>query len=320
VSEEVLFNPDLPLASIDTEEGLVEIKKLGRMRRAVYNTFYRLLKVPEPLAMFLPRPRKIHVNNSELDSFSTIVAVAKGNFSSIVGGSLVHEAAHAHQNPKLKPLNSEGERKTSERMWQSYHENPDLRFTEAIALKLRSRDLAILQETQAYILEYSLTGGSDIYPADAVVELKKNSVKDGIDLGEVTLLGIPLSRYSENGYAPMLDRIVNNVSTYLPKMDQGKKGYLNRIDSAALQIMRLLDQGMSHREIADLMRRNRESIHAANEWDYTSKKYKFLEEAVEDHAGQEQIDEDSLLKKFDEQKEQRVMRMRAIAMEELARK
>jgi hypothetical protein len=217
--------------------------------------------------------------------------------------------------------------------------DPELSRSEAAQLVRASRDVNILREVQAYILAYSLTGGAEgAWPPDEISRLKSGIAKAG--LGEVAIEGInkeqmetavqameqmefngiPLSRYSENGYASMLDLVINITKFYLPKADQNDKGYLNRIQSATFQIIRLLDKGVSHREIANLIRNNHESIHAGKEWGENSHGYKFLQEAIEQHPNQEQIDDKNLLDRFNKQTENRVMKLRAIATEELTRK
>src|SRR4051812_29729812 len=58
---EVLFNPDLRLQSITTASGPVSIKRIGKIRLALQNAFYRLIDVPTSIAWFDPYSRSIGI-------------------------------------------------------------------------------------------------------------------------------------------------------------------------------------------------------------------------------------------------------------------
>lgn len=142
-----------------------------------------------------------------------------------------------------------------------------------------------------------LTGGN--VPPDIIKVLKSALAQAGkTEVQQVQINNIPLSRYSENGFASIVDLVIDNVRTYLPKKDQDNENYLNRIRSATLQIIRLLDQGISHRQIADLIRNNYQSIHQGSERDESTCTYKFLKSMEKQAQDGRQMDDDSLLEKF----------------------
>jgi hypothetical protein len=93
---QALFNPNIPIQSIETESEPTKIKVRGRLYHTVINAYFRALGEKGVDAYLNTHGRKISVF-PKLDAFSTVVAVAKGNFDNIVGPVLGHEAVHAHQ-------------------------------------------------------------------------------------------------------------------------------------------------------------------------------------------------------------------------------
>lgn len=327
-----LLNPDV-LRSIDTASGLVKIKKIGIMRAV----FSDVLLDQRPDSFDESR-MKIRTLSSDLDPFSTMVCIAN---EQLPGAALAHEATHAHQGSGRKITNQMIADATHRAGFEMQRIYPELSYREAFRLCFVSRDEDILKETQAHILLYSITGGDA--PHDEVATLKANLAKarrgelkpsdiEKSDPGITPLNDtqkeawlqtkereeyddIPLSRYSENGYASILDLVANSVKVYLPKMDRDNEKYLSRIQTATFQIIRLLNHGISHRQIADLIRNNIASIRGESVWDEVSKKYKFLEFPAGHNQGRE--DDNRLLERFNKQTESRVMRLRSIATEEL---
>lgn len=312
IPTESVFNPDIPLGQITTQSGPVEIKKNGKARQVIGNTILKFLKVNTAAAGYEPNNKRIRVT-PKLDAFSTIAAIAKGDFRSIVGPELAHEALHAHQDIEQKPMDQTLAAESLRRALTLQKTDSGLSLAEAIQLEGRSRDLAIITESQAYILQFMLTGGN-VSP-DTIRVLKSALAQvEATETGQVQINNISLSRYSENGFASVVDLVVDNVRTYLPKKDQDNEGYLNRIRSATLQMIRLLDKGISHRQIADLIRSNYRSIHESTEWEETTRTYKFLHSLEKSTQNGTQIDDESLLYKFNKHTEERVMKLRQIAM------
>lgn len=322
----------MPLESINTESGPVNIKRIEKVRKSVANTFKRFTNIPLADAWFNPFLRKITVN-PELDKFSTIVNVAQGNLQNVSGVLLAHEAVHTHQIAKQKIFNPIELLKMENDAWIMQEKEPDLSINEARRLQVRSRDLNIILESQAFILEYMLKGADENFDQESILAAKsllkgiKEKKSDPAFIELFEKFGIndnSLSQlsesYSKNRFLSILDSVVKRVKKYLPRKDRGDENYLDRMQSATLQIIRLLDQGVNHCQITDLVRDNYESINSGKEYDQSSQKYKFLQRAIEEHSSQEQIDDDSLLKKFNQQMENRVMKVRNIAMEELIKK
>jgi hypothetical protein len=311
IPAESIFNPDIPLNQITTQSGPVKLERIGRARQAIGNTILKFLKLNTAAASYEPSNKRIKVV-AKLDGFSTVVAIAKGDFSGIVGPEIAHESLHAHQDIERQPMDQTQAAESLRRALTIQKTDSGLSLTEAIQLEGKSRDLAIITETQAYLLQFMLTGGN--IPSDTIKVLKFALAQSGsTETGQLQINNILLSRYSENGFASIDDMVIDNVRTYLPKKDQDNEDYLNRIRSATLQMIRLLNQGVSHRQIADLIRSNHQSIQNSTEWDETTHNYKFLrlERSSQDGA---QIDDESLLIRFNKQTEERVTKLKQIAI------
>lgn len=247
---EAVFDPKFSLDHIDTGEGPVRVKRLGRLGKSAKNFLYGLLIGQGFIAEYLPRSRVIKFE-PKLDAFSTVVAAAKGKLQNIDGIILSHEATHAHQYPNFDQLDPTEKAKLDIDYETIRQAEPNQPFGELLQLAQLSRDVRIISEVQANMLEYSLSGGPDIP--------------------------------SGSGSDSIIDLIQNEVKIYLPKSDKNNEGYLNRIQTATLQILQLLDRGISHLQIAELMRRNYVPLQTGNEWDKEAGKYKFFERALEEH-------------------------------------
>lgn len=304
-------------SEIMTQNGTVNIYKEGKVARAVNNVISKLVKINEAAARYQKYRKRITVT-SEMDSFSTVVAVARGNFRSVVGPKIAHEAIHAYQDVEHPQMDLELASGIVKRAVELQKSDTDLSLVEAIQLEGRSRDGAILTETQAYLMSYMLSGGD--MSAETITTIKKALVQADTKVGgeSVLLDDIPLSRYSEGGFAPIEDLVMKEVISYMPKKDRGNGEYANRIHSATVQMVRLLDSGVGHRQIADLLRENYQGINSDQEWDEATGEYKFLSKFI--HAQDIKPEgEELVLKRFNGQNEERAIKIKRIATEELTR-
>lgn len=315
IPADILFNPDRLLRYITTPAGQVEIVRVGKARRDLENIILKLLRGEVATAIYDPNTRRIFITPI-LDAFSTTAAVAKGDLRNVVGIDLAHEALHAHQESERKPVDKARSAEFLQGARAIQRSDPRLSLIEAMGLEGSSRDLTILIETQAHILHFMLTGGD--FPPDIILTLKSTAAQSGkTEAQQLLINNVPLSRYSENGYGPIIDLVVENVKTCLPKKDQDENKYLDRIRCACLQIIRLLGSGVSHIQIANLIKDNYQAIHSGGQWDEENQRYSFLQPSVDRSSTAGQMDDAALLESFNKQNEERVMKIRAIAREAL---
>lgn len=324
---ESIFDPKNKTRKIQTDSGFSDVKNIAELSRAEQLAYRELLQRQGCDAYFNLYSREIRFD-SKIDRVQTVKSVANGDFTEVALVMLAHEALHSHQNPLLqRPSSTEIEKITDKEQ--------DLTKLDAERLAARARDLSILQETQAYILQYSLTGGSNnpdyrarsktlLTEIISIAEQKGQKDIEGEPIDEFIKRinsseadGIRFSDFSENGYPPVMGYIEYRLIKYLPEKDRNNKDYLERIHKATTQIIRLLDKGMSHRQIADLMREHRNEIHEGREWDERRKGYKFLQEAIDQNPNQDAIDDEELMKKFNRRTEERVLKIRSIAKDAL---
>lgn len=301
VPAEAVFNPDRKLRQIESAQGPVWVENLNLFTRAVVDAKAKLLGVEAPEVNFDPINRVITTTN-RLDGFSSLVAVAKGNFSQVAGPALAHEALHLHQAGERKGsgVSLVGEIRAALATKKS---DPELSLTESIQALERSEDLAILTETQAYLLQYMLSGGS-IQP-ERIREIRAEFRRDHPDTDETVFVReIPLTSYSEAGFPSVADWVYEKVKTYLPKKKQNRAGYQTRIKTATVQMIGLLDQGVSQRQIADLMAENYQAIQRGEGWSERQGVYGFLGKAVGGGG---------LIDKFNRQTEERLGKIQRIA-------
>lgn len=343
IPPELIFDPDIAEGTLQAKTGPAFIKARGGLYKRGRNLLEAICGEIKSEAYFNKRSRKINVF-PRLDKFSTVVAIAKGNLSYIVGPSIAHEAVHAHQAIKEGFDFIHLPERLREAAWLRQND-PELSESEVRGLIDQSIDLTILNEVQAYLLEYSLTGGAGGTARPGIVSAYKNKLTqyqegehgklaeqdllEDVDheieatsiafLGQKGFGGIPLQLYSKNGYAPIRELVVSKTKRYLPKSYQDQQKAVRRIKAALLQMIRLLDKGVSHREIAESISNCGESADPGSEWDTEAEEYKFLQRAITEHPGQDKTEND-LFRKFDKKTEERVMRLRNIAAEELTGK
>lgn len=323
---DALFNQQANIREIQTSNGTVAIQNIAQMSQIEQRLYREQMKLHKCDAGFHLASRTILID-SNIDNAQAINNLAVGNNSEIAGIMLAHEAVHSHQNPLLTEPDPREVKKIEKK-------ETGIDKIEAQMLARRSRDLSILQETQAYILQYSLTGGTNnpvetankkaliteivgLASEKGVTQFEGQSIESIINrINETKSNGVTFSEYSENGYAPVLGYIDSLLINYLPKKDRGNGIYRERFRNAAIQIIRLLDKGMSHRQIADLMREKRIDIHEGREWDESRHCYKFLQDAIDQDSNPDALSDESLIEKFTRQTEVRLLKIRSIAKAE----
>lgn len=311
IPKESLFNPNSLPSKIQTQTGDVPVMKTSGFAESARNIIRKMFKFEAAGAVYSPTKSEIIVR-SRLDRFSTTAAIAMGAFRDVLGPVLAHEAGHAFQDIDHQMPNKESTRQTIARASQMVKSEKGLSYAEAIALDGRSRDLAIVTESHSYVIQYMLTGG-DMRP-DQVKTLRDvvNEQKN-IDPDKILVNEIPLTSYSENGFASVLDYVESNVKTYLPQKDRENPDYLNRIRSVTVQIVRLLAIGATNLQVADLIRQNYESIHQGKEWNHQTNGYDFLTLEKTDPLAGSLPPDDELVKRFNASIENRVMKVSQIA-------
>lgn len=323
----MLFNNDFPLVGrsvnhILTKEDVILIKKKPKS----------IFASQREIASFSPFGRHIKVDKF-LDGFSTIATLAISDLENIKGFNLAHEALHAHQLPISKMRSKENSIKMFYDLLKVEDNKPNPSM-ENVWNEFNAQqfpiDCTIIWEVQAHILSYMLYRGG---VSASKIKMLEGQLKDDEEkrncLERIERLGLSLDDYSENGY-PYIKRYINEiVSHYLPNKYRNRASFLDRISSATEDILKLLALGKSHQEIAELIRKNYESIAAGNEWPEGSNNwshYEFLGKEVFRILGNEKISD---VQRTDlrnrwlnageiirEETEERLTKLRLIAVEE----
>ena len=310
IPSESLFNPDFIPDKISTPTAEVTVKKISGFKENVVNLFRKIAKFQAAAASYHPTKNEIEVR-PKLDRFSTVASIAVGTFGSVLGPKLAHEVAHAFQDVDQPVPDAESTKQSMRRAVEMVKSEKGLSLAEAIALDGRSRDLAIVTESHAYVVSYMLTGSAR--PGEITMLRDLLAERSDADPQKVLMNDIPLTSYSENGFASVVDFVESNVKTYLPQKDQDNPDYLNRIRSVTTQIVKLLAIGASHRQIADLIRENHDSIHGGSQWNESDGGYQFLNLEKSDSLADKLPPDADLVAQFNQQTEARVLKLFKIA-------
>lgn len=315
IPPEMLLNPYHPLNEIQTHEGPARILRTSRIRQNLTNIIYKVFGFDTATARYSPDTRLITITPRS-DAFTTVAAIAQGNFSSVDGPDIAHEALHAKQDINHEQLDTIKSALVIQKSLAIQKTDSDLSLAEAIRLEGRSRDLAILTECQSYVLQYMLSGGSAsqdmILDLRSIMQYQPNSSMEKFEVN-----GLPLSRYLDNGLPPVSDFVIHHVKNYLPKKDQDNPEYIGRINSATLQIVSLLELEVNHSQIAELIRQNYNNIHEGKEWDENLHGYSFLQQAIDERSSESGLNQEALVDSFNEKVENRLSRMRQIALDSI---
>lgn len=277
--KDALFNPEYPIKKIETALGPVKVIKGSRRNRSLKHLFSRVAGIGKAKAEYSPTKREITIT-PELDNKRTLIAYANQDYELIVGDSLAHEALHAHQDILHKRINSLNAVMIIREAMQMIKVDDNLKLVEAIQLTGRSRDMAIVTEAQAYLLNYMLRGPS--VPPSVVLQVVKSLKESNVtNWQNYQINGVTLDSFAENGQMSAIDYIVHSVRSYLPKIDQENEDYLLRISNFCQQLIEALYLGLSHFEIASLIRKNYEEISAGSNWDPENKVYRFLQKEID---------------------------------------
>lgn len=317
--KEALFNPDYLISKIKTKNGEVRVNRISSFSRAMNNIFLGIIKAQKFIAKYTPSKREIKFV-PELSKEETLKAISNSDEKPLNGYPIAHESLHAHQDINHERITYESAKQTFEKSKEAVKNNTKLSLPEAIALEGRSRDLAIVTETQSFILDYMLAGPA-IGPEVVLrlIEIMKEDEGDN-DWKEFAICGVKLGNFPENGVISVVDFVVDSVKSYLPKTDQDNKEYIQRISGFCKQIVKALYFGLSHLEIAQLISENHDSINS--EWNEDIGGYNFLHHVINRLQDEKKIDvvsEETMIKKFDNEALQRLKKIASIAREVLSK-
>ncbi len=286
---ETLFAPYTIPQEITTRDGKVKIQKISNMRLYLMSMARRTAVSQGIGAMFSDTKRVITICPSKFKGRAYLEKIEEEGLSGVYAEDLSHETLHAHQvKPSKRSAIEElvdgtllGTYKAAKYIRLRQLAEGDISWVEASILNNRSRSVTILTEAQAYILTYMLNAGNNGRDFRGQIKRLQELGVDG------TINEQPLSNFDKNGLLDVREYVYENVKTYLPVKDKNDQEYKDKIHSAVVQILQLLEQGFTHRQIAEMIRDNFDNLQASDMWNADKKEYTFLSTPLQKPAREE---------------------------------